>query len=248
MIALDTLLRKTVNKPSSPLVTRLMTTGFLIYTLLVLIGHIIGFPLGYAYLFTVCSNGCSLTPENVSALHHGGYSITAYANFYMAIQVLYIVSCLGIGLLIVFKKPGQWIPLGVSCYLVNFSAFEGVDYPALVAAHPVLNVPLQLLVSLVVGELAEYALLTFPNGVFGSRWVLGFFVVDALMSILSVFITNPVFVLIDNIYNPLSFLITLGILIYRYRHLLNAKERISTKWLIVGWSIFIPSLLLFYFL
>src|SRR5207245_5695703 len=40
------------------------------------------------------------------------------------------------------------------------------------------------------------------------------------------------------------FPIIVGILIYRSRRLLNAKERAATKWLIVGWSIFIPTVVL----
>jgi hypothetical protein len=47
--------------------------------------------------------------------------------------------------LIVVKKPGQWVALGMSAFLVGLSAYEGANYPALAAAYPVLNVPTQLL-------------------------------------------------------------------------------------------------------
>jgi hypothetical protein len=57
--------------------------------------------------------------------------------------------------------------------------------------------------------------------------------------VLAVFITTPVFVLINTMFTLLSFPIIVGILIYRYRHLLNAKERTATKWIIVSLSIFI---------
>jgi hypothetical protein len=221
-----------------------MTVGFLVYTLLILIGHIVGFPLGYAYLHTVCPSGCSLTPENVHALEHIGLSISFYANLYMMIQVLYILVCVGIALLIVFKKPGQWVPLGLSCFLIWFSAYEGADYPALVAAYPVLNVPVQLLLGLGGGILGFYAFLTFPNGKFGSRWVLGFYLVSVFEGVLAVFITTPVFVLINSVFSFLSFFIILGVLIYRSRRLLNAKERAATKWIILSLSIFIPTVIL----
>ena len=89
-VALDTPTQAASNTPARPRAAWLMTVGFLIYTLLVLIGHIVGFPLGYAFLHTVCPSGCSLTPENVRALEHIGISITFYANLYMVIQVLYI--------------------------------------------------------------------------------------------------------------------------------------------------------------
>ena len=245
--ALDTQVQETSNKPSRSRAAWLMTVGFLVYTLLILIGHIVGFPLGYAYLHTVCPSGCSLTPENVRALEHIGLSISFYANLYMVIQVLYILVSVGIALLIVFKKPGQWVPLGLSCFLIWFSAYEGADYPALVAAYPVLNVPVQLLLFLGGGILGFYAFLTFPNGKFGSRWVLGFYLVSVFEGVLAVFITTPVFVLINSVFSFLSFFIILGVLIYRSRRLLNARERAATKWIILSLSIFIPTVILVFF-
>jgi hypothetical protein len=244
-VALDTSTPETFNKPSRPRTAWLMTIGFLAYTLLILVGHIVGFPLGYAYLHTVCPSGCSLTPENVHALKQSGLSIPFYVNLYMVIQLLYILVCVGIALLIVFKKPGQWVPLGVSCFLLWFSAFEGVDYPALTIAFPVLNVPLQLLLGLGSG-LGMYALLTFPNGKFGSRWVLGYFLFQTIEGVLALFITNPIFILFNTVFGFTTFPIILGVLIYRYRRLLNARERAAIKWLIVSLSIFIPTLVLFY--
>jgi len=225
-----------------------MTAGFLVYTLLILVGHIVGFPLGYASLHTVCPSGCSLTPENVRALEQIGLSIMFYANLYMGIQLLYILVCVGVALLIVFKKPGQWVPLGMSGFLVGLSAYEGVDYPALATAYPVLYAPAQLLIGLGMGLLGMYALLTFPNGKFGSRWVLGFYLVNSLAVVLFAFITTPVFVLINTVFSLLSFPIIVGILIYRSRRLLNPKERAATKWIIVSLSIFILIILLVFLL
>ena len=113
-IALNTTVQQASKKPSRSRADRFMTAGFLVYTRIILAGHIAGFPLAYAYLHTVCSDGCGLTPENVHALERYGLSIAFYANLYMAIQVLYILVTVGVALLIVFKKPGQWAPLGVS--------------------------------------------------------------------------------------------------------------------------------------
>jgi signal transduction histidine kinase len=62
---------------------------------------------------------------------------------------------------------------------------------------------------------------------------------------LSLFITHPVFVAFNNVWNALSFPLILLILIYRYRHLLNARERIAMKWIILGWSAASSGLLLF---
>jgi hypothetical protein len=247
-VALDTLVQEASNKPSRSRATWLMLVGFLIYTLLILLGHLVGFPLGYAYLHTVCPSGCSLTPGNVHALEQMGLSITFYAHLYMAIQVLYILVCVGIALLIVVKKPGQWVPLGISAFLIGLSAYEGADYPALATAYPVLNAPTQLLIGLGMGLLGMYALLTFPNGKFGSRWVLGFYLVNGLAVVLFAFLTTPVFVLLNTVFSLLSFPIIVGILIYRSRRLLNPKEQAATKWIIVSLSLFLLIILLVFIL
>ncbi len=247
-VALDTFVQEASNKPSRSRAAWLMLAGFLIYTLLILLGHLVGFPLGYAYLHTVCPSGCSLTPGNVHALEHLGLSIAFYANLYTVIQVLYILVCVGIALLIVFKKPGQWVPLGMSAFLVGLSAYEGIDYPALATAYPILNAPTQLLIGLGMGLLGMYALLTFPNGQFGSRWVLGFYLVNGLAVVLFAFLTTPVFVLLNTVFSLLSFPMIVGILIYRSRRLLNPKERAATKWIIVSLSLFILIILLVFLL
>ncbi len=245
-VAFDAPVQEALNKPSPSRAARLMLFGFLVYTLLILVGHIIGFPLGYAYLHKVCSDGsvCGLTVGNVHALARHGLSIAFYAYLFMAVQVIYILVCVGIALLIVLKKPGQWVPLGLSCFLIGFSAYEGVDYPALAAAYPVLYIPSQFLIGLGMGVLGMYALLTFPNGQFGSRWVLGYFIFWVVEGAFSLFITNPIFIIFNNVVGFTSFPIILGVLIYRYRRLLNSKERSATKWLIVSWSIFIPAIIL----
>jgi hypothetical protein len=61
--------------------TQLMTLGFLLYLVIILAGHIVGFPLSYTFLHTVCAQNCTgfvpqLTPENVRALSSLNLSIT----------------------------------------------------------------------------------------------------------------------------------------------------------------------------
>jgi hypothetical protein len=224
----------------------LMTAGFLLYTLLILAGHIAGFPLSFAYLRTICQNGCSLTTENVQALKSASLSIDFYVNLYETIQVIYVLVTAGIALLIVFKKPGQWVPLGMSGFLLGLSAYEGADYPALAAAYPVLAIPSQFLIGLGMGILGMYALLTFPNGKFGSRWILGYYLFQAIEGMITLFFTNPIISEINGVLGLLSFPLILVILIYRYLRLLNAKERTAIKWIILNFSIFILVLLVVY--
>src|SRR5229473_2421446 len=101
-VALDAPVEVTSTKRPRSLTAWLMTFGFILYTLLILVGHIAGFPLGYAYLHSVCSKGCVLTPANVHALEQIGLSIAFYANLYTGIQILYILATVGAAALIVF--------------------------------------------------------------------------------------------------------------------------------------------------
>src|SRR6266516_502199 len=207
-----------------------------------------GFPAGLCLLAHGLFQWVLAHTWECTRLEQLGLSIPFYANLYLVIQVLYILVCVGIALLIVFKKPGQWVPLGMSAFLVGLSAYEGIDYPALATAYPILNAPTQLLIGLGMGLLGMYALLTFPNGQFGSRWVLGFYLVNSLAVVLFAFITTPVFVLLNTVFSLLSFPIIVGILIYRSRRLLNPKERAATKWIIVSLSLFILIILLVFLL
>jgi hypothetical protein len=216
-----------------------MTIGFLVATLIVLVGHVAGFPLAYAYLHTVCRSGCALTPGNVQVLGGSGLSVAFYANLYMVIQVIYVLITVGLALLIVFKKPGQWVPLGMGCYLLSYAYYEGADYRVLIAAHPALYLPEHLLLGLGLGILGNWALITFPNGRFGRRWIAGFYLLLTFGGLLPLFITNPIFVLVITILDVAIFPFGLWVLIYRYHHFLNATEQNSMKWLIVGLSVFI---------
>src|SRR5437763_14531965 len=110
MVALDTPTQRAFNPPSRPRTAWLMLIGFFIYTLLILTGHVVGFPLGYAYLHTVCPSGCSLTPGNVHPLAQSGPSITFYPNLYLVIQVLYIMICVGLPVRFFATKHGRWVP------------------------------------------------------------------------------------------------------------------------------------------
>src|SRR5258707_5634590 len=245
-VALNTSAQEASNNPARSRTIWLMTAGFLLYTLLILAGHIAGFPLSFAYLRTVCPNGCSLTAENVQALKSAGLSIDFYVTLYETIQVIYVLVTAGIALLIVFKKPGRWVPLGMSGFLLGLSAYEGADYPALAAAYPVLAIPLQFLIGLGMGILGMYALLTFPNGKFGSRWILGYYLFQAIEGMITLFFTNPIVSEINGVLGLLSFPLILVILTYRYLRLLNAKERTAIKWIILNFSIFILVLLVVY--
>ena len=107
--------------------------------------------------------------------------------------------------------------------------------------------PVQLLLFLGGGILGTYAILTFPNGKFGSRWILGYFLFSVIEGVLALFITAPAFVVVNTVFGLASFFIWPGVLLYRVRRLLTARESAATKWLIMGWCVFIPTVFLAFF-
>lgn len=246
-VALKAPLQERVSKSPPSRTVRLMMGGLLLYALAILAGHVAGFPLSYAYLQRVCSRGCALTPGNLAALNAAHIPLQFYANLYETIQVIYVLVCVGIALLIAFKKPGQWVPLGMSAFLLGLSAYEGANYPALVAAHPALAMPAQFLISGVgMGILGTYALLTFPNGRFGTPWILGYYLLGIAEGLVVFFFPNPATTAIDNIFSTTSFLIIPAFLVYRCLRLLSPKERNATKWIIFSLCLFNLVTLIYY--
>jgi hypothetical protein len=162
----------------------------------------------------------------------------------MVVQTVYILVGVGIALLVVLKKPGQWVPLGLACGLIAFTAYEGVDFPALATAHPALTIPLSFLDDMGMGPLGLYANLTFPNGRFGSRWLKGLFIVVAGVELIGDFTSTSnvsfrTVTIPDTVFLATAFAIFIVILIYRNRHILSPEEQPATKWLILGDSMFI---------
>lgn len=134
----------------------------------------------------MCADGCALTPANARALQQIGLTVDAYAIIFSALQVLFVLVCLGCGALIVLKTSGQWMPLGIGCLLLGMSTSEGGDFTALIQAYPALSAPTFWL-SLPIGLFGGYALLTFPNGRFGTRWIFACFLVSQAAG----FLPNP---------------------------------------------------------
>ena len=74
--------------------------------------------------------------------------------------------------------------------------------------------------------------------------MLGYYIFYALEGLVAYFISNPIFGVFNTVFGVTSFPIIVGVLIYRYRRLLNPKEQAAIKWLILSFSIFIPYVIL----
>ena len=227
--------------------------SLLAISVLNLIIYIVGIPVYFAQLYPShhqCFQDC-LTPANIQSLHALGLSVTAYAVYWLTINLLFALVYFAVAALIFWRKPDDWMAFLASFALVALgSSFP--DIPATLAAiHPAWNLPVTLVSEDVIGfpSLVVFFFL-FPNGHFVPRWtrwvVIGFaalFVLGGLFPNSLLNVSNwP-----DLLFLPVP-LVVFGSLvfaqIYRYRRVSTLVERQQTKWIVFGAAIALLGFLL----
>ncbi|HJT56307.1 MAG TPA: hypothetical protein VJ761_07430 [Ktedonobacteraceae bacterium] len=222
--------------------------AWIVCALLLLVNFVASIPAYYRLLLIVCTlpnhQQCTnpgqntpswqLTPGNVEALAHLHLSLSTYAAFFVALNVVVSLLCWGIGLLIFWRKSDEGVGLFVSLLLVFFGAigFNDTFLGAYVPAQP--SLLLQILLYLI--QNAAWAglgafLLTFPTGRFVPRWS-GLLVL--LWLALNVLYPDslgwpPVLIAAELLLVLGS---TFGVMAYRYARVLNAIQRQQVKWFI----------------
>src|SRR5438874_10383059 len=159
-------------------VTRLSFVVVSIFTLLL---YVIGTPVYFAYLHTLCTDCLDdrLNPDKLQALHALGISITTYAVYMVALNLLFALVYFAVAALIFWRKSDDWMAWLASFSLVAFGASFPSIPAALAAVHPAWWLPVTLLGEDVLGfpSLIVFFFL-FPTGRFVphcTRWVtLGF--------------------------------------------------------------------------
>jgi hypothetical protein len=228
--------------------------SLLALTVLNLIIYIEGIPAYFAWFnsfhTTNCLDGC-FTPATVHALRALGISNTAYAVYWVMINLLFVLTYFTVAVLIFWNKPYDWMAWLASFSLVALGgAFPSIP-GALVAAHPGWS----LLVTIVGEDVLGFPSLIiffflFPTGHFVPRWTrwiaFGF---AALFLPVAFF---PGALSSASIWPGLLFismpLVVLGSLVfaqvYRYRHVSTPIERQQTKWIVFGTAVALLGFLL----
>jgi hypothetical protein len=219
----------------------------------VLFLYVAGTPVYFAYLHIVCT-AClddRLTPDKLQALHALGISITTYALYWVAVNLLFALVYFVVAALIFWRKSDDWMALFASFSLVAFGASFTAIPNALTAVHPAWSLSVTLVSEDVLGfpSLIVFFFL-FPTGRFVPRWTRWLAVGFAPLFVLGAFFPDSLF----NISNwplPISFLgplLVFGSLVfaqvYRYRHISTPIERQQTKWVVFGAVIALLGLLL----
>jgi hypothetical protein len=187
-----------------------------------------------------------LTPANVLALRHLGLSVAAYANAFIAYEIVVSLVFILVGALIFWRKSHEWLGLVVSFLLLLFGTAGISDTLAVMPpAHtPAPLVALATASGICVAVLQwpglGFFLVTFPTGRFVPRWSwaivllwvaqLAFFWIDSLGLIIW-----PVWLFIPVV--GLTWGSTMVVQLYRYRRAYSPVERQQTKWLVFGVSV-----------
>ncbi len=141
---------------------------------LALVVYIAGTPVYFAQLFPShhdCVEDC-LTPANVQSLHALGISITTYAVYWVAVNLLFALVYFAVAALIFWRKSDDWMAWLASFSLVTFGASFPSIPGVLAAVHPAWWLPVTIVGNedvLGFPSLIIFFFL-FPNGRFVPRW------------------------------------------------------------------------------
>jgi len=218
-----------------------------------LIIYIVGTPVYIAQIYPSthdCFQDC-LTPAGLQSLHALGIPITAYAAYWVTINLLFAVTYFAVAALIFWRKSDDWMALLAAFFLVALGGSFTDIPPALAAVHPSWHLPVTLVSEDVLGfpSLVLFFFL-FPNGRFVPRWTRWMAVGFAALFLPGAFFPNSL-LNVSNwpglLFLPVS-LVVFGSLVYgqvyRYRHVSTAIERQQTKWIVFGVAVALLGFLL----
>ncbi|HBE29158.1 MAG TPA: hypothetical protein DDW25_09745 [Ktedonobacter sp.] len=221
--------------------------AWIVCALLLLANFVASIPAYYQIMRTVCtlpyqvpctmpgqpgSSSGQLTLENVQALAHLHLSLTAYAAYFVTLDVVVSLLAWGVGLLIFWRKSDERMGLFVSLLLVLFGAtgsgntLLGVWAPT--PSPPLLSHLLSLISGAVWIGLGAF-LLTFPTGRFTPRWS---WLVFSFWFIVLLWNAPPPFLILQGVAGLLTLGGTLFIMVYRYVRVFDAIQRQQAKWVV----------------
>ena len=221
---------------------RVAQGAWIVLALVLLVIFVANIPAFFQYAKTVCTlpdaGNCAteqLTPAYVQVLDQLHLSVATAEDFLAVLCVAVSVLYWLLGLLIFWRKSGEWIGLFVSLLLVMFGATGLLGFN-LTAQSPPLS---QLLANVISMWLMWPAMLvfffTFPTGRFTPRWTLVAFVPFFVVTMLASFpVTAP---LVPGVVLFLTSLLPIGVQIYRYVRIYDAVQQQQTKWFVFGLSV-----------
>jgi hypothetical protein len=188
-----------------------------------------------------------LTPTSAQALNEVGISIRNYATYTVVFGIGAALVCWTVGVLIVWRKPTEYMALLVSLLLV----LMGATPPTTDAGSAQEWWFVIRLVQYASSILLVLVFFTFPNGQFVPRWTrwsaLIFIISEAFyhfQPVLPLDLTRIALTL-DNVIWPASLLGIAVAQVYRYRHVSTPRQRQQTKWVVFGLVVGIVGIIAF---
>jgi signal transduction histidine kinase len=208
-------------------------------------------PAYWVQLNTVCTdpsgatcNFPQLNPVKLQALEHLGTTIGVYAAYTLTIHLAASLVFFTVGVLIFWRRSGDWYGLFVSLLLINLGTIgvSSVFSDALTWAHPEMA-PLVDAPAMLLFPALGLFLVTFPDGRFVPRWS---------WVVLLLWVAQAVFWGAIDSWPPPLFIAellltwgsTLAVQVYRYRRVANATQRQQTKWVLFGFALGISTIVI----
>lgn len=174
-----------------------------------------------------------------AVLEQFGVAADLLPGYVMTLDALAMSAYVLIGILIFWRKSGEWVGFFASLVLITVGIAITRPTDSLFFADPRLRVPLLLLFALATG--AIYTLLfTFPDGRFVPRWT-GWLVLLLVTYVASIYLA-PALIMRPLRWPPppISPVVLIALAggavaqIYRYRRVSSGPQRQQTKWIVYG--------------
>ena len=218
----------------------------IVVCVLVLGLFVLTLPTYFAHLHLYCTESCiygQLSVSNIESLHRLEMSLNIYAILFVALLIVSALLCIAVVILLLWRKPDNWIALLVAFLLVVLGV--GSTTTDVSVLQPLLGPVLALFLANFSNFLGAVSLpllfSLFPNGRFVPRWTRWVLIALILLSITLAFVPPimSVAIVIPSLsffFFSISLLVLLLAQIYRYRKVSTRVEQQQTKWVIFGFS------------
>ena len=230
---------------------------WLVLVLIDLASLLVGVPIYYQSLFTVCTGPVvtcpdtgQLTAQALPVLLHAGFSLQTYAFYVIVLDVLTTLPFLLVGALIIWRKSNTWMGLFVSFLLINMGCLGlSLAHALPDSSNPLISILgiASILPTLLYYPCLSFFFSTFPDGRFVPRWswaLIGLWVVNTFFwaaDVHSPFSISNWPPLLEAGWLSLVFGGSACVQLYRFLRVASPIQRQQIKWLLYG---FVPVIVL----
>ncbi|MGZ3646226.1 MAG: hypothetical protein ACXVCM_20520 [Ktedonobacteraceae bacterium] len=228
---------------------RLAQVAWVMLALVLLGSFVANLPTYFQYVGTICTlhdlSNCEtdqLAPIYVQFFQQLHITVEVAAGFFAALTFAVAVLYWVFGLLIFWRKSGEWMGLLASLLLVMLGSFGLVASNATEQTPQLLQLLNYIFGYIVLAPAILLFVFLFPTGRFIPRWTLYAFVLIFVVDVLS---SLPVTTsLIPGVVVALTYPLPIIAQVYRYMHVYDTVQRQQTKWFVFGMSIVVALFLL----